>query len=149
MNTKIQKIMIVFFFAFAMIPAVASADCRSTGCNAGEICDNVQGTWNCVNISGTYGLENDGFEGISINKSNDLKGSIANIINIILGFLGIAAVIIILAGGFKWMTAGGSDDKVGEAKKMIIQGVIGLMIIFAAWAIASFVIGQMQSVTAA
>jgi len=94
-----------------------------------------------------YGLESN-FTDVAIGQNDDLKGSIANIINIILGFLGIIAVIIILAGGFKWMTAGGSDEKVGEARQMIIQGVIGLVIIFAAWAIASFVIGQMQSVTA-
>jgi uncharacterized membrane protein len=53
---------------------------------------------------------------------------------------GIIAVVIILAGGFKWMTAGGNEDKVGEARKMIISGVIGLAIIMSAFAIAQFVI---------
>ncbi|PIQ78126.1 MAG: hypothetical protein COV79_05500, partial [Parcubacteria group bacterium CG11_big_fil_rev_8_21_14_0_20_41_14] len=61
--------------------------------------------------------------------------------------LGIVAVIIILAGGFKWMTAGGNEDKVSESRQMIIQGVIGLVVIFAAWAIASFVISSLQSAT--
>jgi|GEM_PF-684574 len=148
MNTKIQKIMIAMGFLFAAIPAIAFAqDCRRTGCSvAGEICDKVQGAWNCVNIKGTYGMENAGFRQVGINKSSNLKGSIANIINIILGFLGIAAVIIILVGGFKWMTAAGNDEQVGEAKKMITQGIIGLVIIFSAWAIASFVITQMGTV---
>jgi len=93
-----------------------------------------------------YGL-NTGFNSIQIGKNNDLKGQIGQIINIILGFLGIIAVIIILAGGFKWMTAGGNEDKVGEARKMIIQGVIGLVVIFAAWAIASFVISSLVTAT--
>lgn len=97
-------------------------------------------------LTGTnnYGLDTN-FNNIAIGQTSDVKGTIAKIINIILGFLGVIAVIIILAGGFKWMTAGGNEDKVGEARKMIIQGVIGLVIIFAAWAIASFVVTQLST----
>jgi hypothetical protein len=96
-----------------------------------------------------FGLSNTGFQNVGIGKSTDLKGSIANIINIVLGFLGIVAVIIILAGGFKWMTAGGNEDKVAESRQMVIQGIIGLVVIFAAWAIASFVITNLLSATEA
>ncbi|MFH0956085.1 MAG: hypothetical protein V1801_02650, partial [Candidatus Falkowbacteria bacterium] len=72
----------------------------------------------------------------------------AQVINIILGFLGIVAVIIILLGGFKWMTAGGNEDKVGEAKKLITAGIIGLVIILAAFAIATFVLTQLGAAVA-
>jgi hypothetical protein len=87
--------------------------------------------------------------GINLGENADIKGTVASIINILLGFLGIIAVIIILAGGFKWMTAGGNEDKVAEARKMIIQGIIGLVIIFASWAIASFVITSLRDATGA
>lgn len=70
----------------------------------------------------------------------DPRNIAASVIRIILGFLGIVAVVIILLGGFKWMTAGGNEDKVGEAKKLITAGVIGLVIIIAAFAIATFVL---------
>lgn len=73
----------------------------------------------------------------------------ASVINIILGFLGIVAVIIILLGGFKWMTAGGNEDKVGEAKKLITAGIIGLVIIVAAFAIATFVLDSLIKATQA
>ena len=102
-----------------------------------------------VGAQADYGLGESGFQELQIGQDRDLKTTIAQVINIILGFLGIIAVIIILAGGFKWMTAGGNDDKVGEARKMIIQGVIGLVVIFAAWAIASFVITSLVSATGA
>ena len=65
---------------------------------------------------------------------------VTNLINLALGLLGLIAVIIILIGGFKWMTASGNDDAVNTAKKMITQGLIGLVIILAAWGIARWVI---------
>ncbi|MBU0722589.1 pilin [Patescibacteria group bacterium] len=72
----------------------------------------------------------------------------ASIINVILGFLGIVAVIIILLGGFKWMTAGGDEEKAGEARKLITSGIIGLIIIIAAFAIATFVLDSLLKATA-
>jgi hypothetical protein len=77
----------------------------------------------------------------------NLVDTIAQIIRIALGFLGVIAVVIILLGGFKWMTAGGADPKVQEAKKLIFSGVIGLVIIIAAYAIASFVIESIVTAT--
>lgn len=75
----------------------------------------------------------------------DLKQTAVNIVNLVLGFLGLIAVVIILIGGFKWMTAGGNDEKVGEAKKLLIAGLIGLVIILLAWGIATWVISTLQT----
>lgn len=77
----------------------------------------------------------------------DLKTTIGQLIRVLLGFLGVVAVVIILLGGFKWMTAGGNDEKVAEAKRLIIAGIIGLAIILSAYAIASFVISSIVSAT--
>lgn len=79
--------------------------------------------------------------------NKDPRAVIAGIINIALGFLGIIAVVIILLGGFKWMTAGGNEEKTGEARKLIFAGIIGLIIILAAWGIASFVINNLYNQT--
>ncbi len=72
----------------------------------------------------------------------DLKTTIGNLIRVALGFLGVIAVVIMLYGGFKWMVAGGNDEKVGEAKRLIISGIIGLAIILSAYAITTFVISS-------
>ena len=77
----------------------------------------------------------------------DLKTSINAVINVVLGFLGILATVIILLGGFKWMTSQGNSDKVEEAKNLIKNGIIGLVIIFSAFAISSFVITNMFEAT--
>lgn len=81
-------------------------------------------------------------------SSGDLTSTIAAIIRVALGFLGVVAVVVILFGGFKWMTSGGNETKVKDAQKLIIAGVIGLVIILSAFAIAQFVIGSITAAVA-
>jgi Type IV secretion system pilin len=79
--------------------------------------------------------------------STDPRTMAAYIINIALGFLGILAVIIILIGGFKWMTAAGNEEQIEEAKKVLMAGIIGLVIILASWGIATFVLNNLITAT--
>tara|TARA_Y100000310_G_scaffold344313_1_gene456354 strand:+ start:729 stop:1106 length:378 start_codon:yes stop_codon:yes gene_type:complete len=81
--------------------------------------------------------------------TKDIREGVMSIVNVLLGFLGILAIIIILWGGFRWLTSGGNEEKVGEAKKIITAGIIGLVIIFTAYAIATFVIQQLLEATGA
>ncbi len=81
--------------------------------------------------------------------TKDIREGIMTVVNVLLGFLGILAIIIILWGGFRWLTSGGSEEKVGEAKKVITAGIIGLVIIFISYALASFVITQLMTATGA
>lgn len=79
--------------------------------------------------------------------ARDPREIAASVVKILMGFLGIIAVVIILIGGFKWMTAGGNEEKTGEARKLIMAGVIGLVIILAAFGIATFVINSLVDAT--
>ena len=79
--------------------------------------------------------------------TRDLEATIAGIVNIVLGFLGILATLIILLGGFKWMTSQGNTEKVDEAKKMIGAGVVGLVVILVAYAVARFVLTSIYTET--
>ena len=81
--------------------------------------------------------------------NQDLTVTVSKLIKVALSLLGIVALVIVLMGGFKWMTAGGSDEKVKEAKKLIFQGIIGLAIVLSAFSITSFVLsGLKEAVTA-
>ncbi len=81
--------------------------------------------------------------------TQDVRTTVSNVIKAFMGLLGIVAVVIILLGGFKWMTAGGNEEKVSEAKKLIISGIIGLIIIMSAYAIAQFVVNAIINGTSA
>ncbi|MCD4762304.1 pilin, partial [bacterium] len=75
-----------------------------------------------------------------VTTNEDPRDVAVNIVRYLMTFLGIIAVVIILWGGFKWMTAAGNEDKVASAKKIIAAGAIGLVVILAAFAIVTFVI---------
>ncbi len=94
--------------------------------------------------SNDLGLDEVRYTGLA---STDIRITVAKIIRTAMGLLGIVAVVIILIGGFTWMTAGGNEEKVGEAKKWIFSGIIGLAIILSAFAIASFVISSLIGAT--
>ena len=79
--------------------------------------------------------------------TRDLKEIIAAVVRIILGFLGIIAVIIIIYGGYTWMTAAGNEDKIKDAKRILVNAVIGLAIILAAFGIVSYVIARLSEAT--
>lgn len=84
-----------------------------------------------------------------IQTDRTLEDTIGQIINVILGFLGIIFLVLVIYAGFLWMTAGGNSDKVDKAKSILIQAVIGLVILLAAYAITSFVVTQLGGATGA
>jgi len=79
--------------------------------------------------------------------SPDVRTIIAKIIRAVLGLLGIIALVIVLYGGYTYMTAGGNEEKINKAKKILINGVIGLIIILSAFAIVQFVINALSEAT--
>lgn len=77
----------------------------------------------------------------------DLKETVINILQLVLGLLSLIAVVMIIIGGFTWLTAGGNEEKVDKAKKIISAAVIGLIIVLLAWAIVIFVANTTANVT--
>lgn len=72
---------------------------------------------------------------------------VVSVINWVLGFLAIVAVIIIIYGGFIWMTAAGNEEKTEKARKLLIAALIGLLIILAAWGLATYAINNLLNLT--
>lgn len=69
----------------------------------------------------------------------DIKTIIPALINLVL----IAAVVIffflILIAGIQWITAGGNKEALANAKKRLTSALIGIVIVFSAWAILNLV----------
>lgn len=64
----------------------------------------------------------------------DIRQAIMNVTNFILGFIAMVATLVVIWGGVQYLTAGGNEDAVANAKKTISYGVIGIVIAGLAYA---------------
>lgn len=71
--------------------------------------------------------------------SADVRVLIARIIRVALGLLGTVFLVLILYGGYLWMTAGGNAEQIDSSKKILINATIGLIIVLSAYAIVLLV----------
>ena len=78
-------------------------------------------------------------------NESSLMPSVALIVASLLSLLGIMFLVLILMGGYQWMTAGGNEETITKAKKRSINATIGLAIIALAYAIHIFVIKTLLS----
>ncbi|MFA5954197.1 MAG: hypothetical protein WC817_01515 [Patescibacteria group bacterium] len=99
-------------------------------------------------LNNSLDLNNIGNE-LGLSQETNVKIVVARIIRVLLGFLGIVAVLIVLYGGFQWMTAAGNEERVSSARATLTAGLIGLVIILSAYAIASYIITTILDVTSA
>ncbi len=78
----------------------------------------------------------------AIGNSTGLSGIVKKVINIASWLVGAVSVIMIIFGGFKYVTSGGNDSSVGSAKKTIMFALIGLVIVALAQVIVRFVLSK-------
>jgi hypothetical protein len=81
-------------------------------------------------------------------KAPSVSSIIGKIISAVLGFVGVIFLILMIYGGFLWMTAGGNEEQVKKARGLIINATIGLIIVIAAYGVVYFVVSQLLTVTA-
>ena len=71
--------------------------------------------------------------------------SFADIVNrvlpIIYGLAGLALFILIIYGGYTWLTSAGDPDKVRKGMDTLVNAVIGIVIVAFAWAVTRIVFG--------
>lgn len=72
-------------------------------------------------------------------------GIFQDITNTLLFIIGAISVIMIIFGGFKYVTSGGDSSGVTSAKNTILYAVIGLVVALMAWAILDFVLTQLDA----
>jgi hypothetical protein len=65
---------------------------------------------------------------------------VANIIQVVLGLLGVVFVILIIYSGFLWMSASGNDERIKSAQGHLRNAVIGVSIVIGAQIITYFVL---------
>jgi len=64
---------------------------------------------------------------------------IGDIIRGLLGFLGVIFLVLVLYGGFLWMTSAGKEEQITKAKKILGNSAIGLFIVVVSYALTTWV----------
>ncbi len=76
----------------------------------------------------------------TLTQETDLRSFIVNAVNFALGFLGLIAVVMVIYGGFLYVTAAGEEEKTTKGKKSVTYAVIGIIIILISFALINTVI---------
>ena len=81
-------------------------------------------------------------EGTPDGGSGATADSVVAVINVVLSFLALIAVVFVIVGGFRIMMAGGNEENVTKGRKTIIYAIIGLAVIFFSRVIVGFFTGE-------
>ncbi|MDP2830439.1 MAG: hypothetical protein Q8O21_00010, partial [bacterium] len=80
---------------------------------------------------------------LGLGGTKDPRVVAASIIRVALGFLGVIALGLIIYAGFLWMTSAGNEQKIDQAKSILKNALIGLIIILASFGLVSFIINKL------
>jgi hypothetical protein len=128
---KVAVVAVALLFAFA-VPAAVSAQTEP------EIDSNVK----CgSNIGGLEGGVTDASECTDVEGSgSSIENLIRTIINVFSVIVGSISVIMIIVGGFRYITSAGDSNNVSGAKNTILYAIVGLVIVAFAQIIVQFVL---------
>ncbi|MBI2598718.1 hypothetical protein HYW40_00650 [Candidatus Curtissbacteria bacterium] len=72
-------------------------------------------------------------------KIGDVVGVLQNIISLLAPAAAIAFFVMLLFGGYKFITSGGDPKAVGSARATLTYAIIGIILVVAAWLILQLI----------
>jgi cytochrome bd-type quinol oxidase subunit 2 len=77
------------------------------------------------------------------NQNVQIEQVVADLVNAVLGLLGVAFVVLLVYAGGLYLTARGDTGQVEKAQDLIRQAVTGMIIVSLSYVIANFVVGEL------
>lgn len=81
--------------------------------------------------------------GVPAATFGSLSKAVSTIFNVVIMVAGIAFVVLFLVGGIQYLTAAGNEEQSQKAKKLLLDAVVGLVLVLAAWAIGGWILTQL------
>jgi len=85
--------------------------------------------------------------GTGLPNDTSVSGFILKIINIALAVAGLIAVLFLIIGGFRYITSAGNEETAEQAKKIITNAIIGIVVIILSFVIVRVISGALVSNT--
>lgn len=83
--------------------------------------------------------------GTGLPNDTSVSGFILKIINIALAVAGLIAVLFLIIGGFRYITSAGNEETAEQAKKIITNAIIGIVVIILSFVIVRVISGALVS----
>lgn len=99
------------------------------------LADTIEDT---TGLNETAGL---GFGQDIITSDTNLASLIGKIVGAGLALIGVIFFVIIVYAGISWIMAMGKEEKINEAKDMIVGAILGLVVVLSAYAVTAMVAG--------
>ncbi|MEK7524108.1 MAG: hypothetical protein AAB588_03695, partial [Patescibacteria group bacterium] len=75
-----------------------------------------------------------------------LRDIVLTIVNFFLTFLGLLAVVMVIYGGFLYVSSAGNEESVGKAKKILLYAGLGIIVIIVSFALVNTILGAATQV---
>lgn len=137
MIKKLKQLVTVFALSFSLLTPVAAVGVVGAQ-------ESIQGSLCAGTELSEPGSQSNCEAG---GNASGVQDAVVTVVDLLSWIVGIVSVIMIIVGGFRYITSGGASDKVTGAKNTIIYAVIGLVIVALAQFIVNFVIGQAVNIT--
>jgi Na+/phosphate symporter len=82
-------------------------------------------------------------QAVGTDATTQINNIVHTIVNLLSFIVGIVAVIMIMIGGFRYITSGGNDTSVTAAKNTILYAVIGLVVVALAQILVRFTLSKL------
>jgi hypothetical protein len=135
-NTVILTLLASVLLPIPIAMGVATADCTGIANNVATGASQAAGgpvDCNSTNLT---------------NSQGDITTLAAQVVKIFSIVVGAISIIMIIYGGFRYITSGGDSNRVGGAKNTLIYAIIGLIIVALAQLIVHFVLSTASNSTA-
>lgn len=79
----------------------------------------------------------------------DIRVFLAGLVQVALSTVGIIFFLMILYGGYLWLTAGGNEEQVKKARQFVTRALVGFAVTLGALILTRFVVGFLESAASA
>lgn len=127
-----------------LVPAIAGATTNivNGSCTSSTSNSVATGANLATGGSASVGCSSTGVDNSSVGH---IAREVVDLFSIIVGAV---SIVMIIYGGFRYITSGGDSGRVGNAKNTLIYAIVGLVIVALAQLIVHFVLTQANSVGA-
>jgi|GEM_PF-869369 len=131
MKNKIVKIILIAY-AFFILSAIEGLSCYLS--NISPVFAQPQ-----TLPTSSIPLPTNAQRGEGVVEIKALEIIFSNILSVVTTLAGIAVLIVLISGGFNWMTSGGDPKKAESARNTITYAIVGIILMIIAWLILRFI----------